>query len=887
MMRRVEPPRLARRLLALLLRSQTKDEVLADLEEIWAERCASEGRAGADRWFWGQLFRSVRPAMREDDNGRGGGMGRMSVFKTDVAFGLRQLGRHPGVGSVVVLTLALGIGATTAIFSAVYGVLLEPLPYDEPAELVMVTSEAGGSTAPRFISGPDVLDMAEAVPSLEVWAGLLEPTVGPMTQVDRPEHILTVPVTWNLFGMLGVDVALGRNLNPDDAVPLPQGTTDPPPRSALISHDFWNRSFGGDPNVIGKVVHIWGGATEIVGVMPEGFQLVLPPELNIPPDGDVWRVLRWDMSRSSRERRALRTVARMAPGVSLRRVRTELESFAGTLRVTHPHHAAESTEFRATGLEASVAAPMKTPLWLLMGAVSLVLLIACANVTNLLLARGAERADEMAVRSSLGAGGARLVRQLLAESSVLAVLGAVLGVLLARVGVALLHAIRPADLHRLEAVQLDLPVLGFTVVAAVAATLIASLLPAYFTAKSGPAAHLRTRGVSGVAKRSRTVLVVAEVALSVVLLVGAGLLIRTFGELQRMPLGFEPEQVLTITATQSSRPREERQAYEADIVRAAASVPGVSSAGIVFPLPMNGVYDRSAEYAMDGREADPSSWTAAYFRTISPTYFEAMGLQLKRGRGFQEVDENYDVPIVILDERLAEIEFPGENPVGRPLWVRGMEGDTLRAEIVGVVEYAPQWDHRDLKPTMYFPRIFYQSHEVSVVAKVEGDPTAVAEALGQAIRGVDPAFPSDLVPMEDYVRERLARSRFLLILMQVFSVLALTLTAVGLYGVLAYSVRQRTQELGLRLALGAEAGALTGRVVLSGLQLAGVGIGIGLLGALALGQTIRSQLVGVGAADPMAFAGTVALVLLVSVVASLLPALRAARVDPVVALQQE
>jgi putative ABC transport system permease protein len=353
-----------------------------------------------------------------------------------------------------------------------------------------------------------------------------------------------------------------------------------------------------------------------------------------------------------------------------------------------------------------------------------------------------------------------------------------------------------------------------------------------------------------------------------------------------MPLGFEPDQVLTVTATQSSRPREERQAYEAELMRAATAVPGVRSAGIVFPLPMNGLYDRSAEYAMDGREADPTAWTTAYFRTISPTYFETMGLELKRGRPFTEADEVYEVPTVVLDERLAEREFSGRDPIGQPLWVRGMEGDTLRAEIVGVVEYAPQGDHRDARPTMYFPRVFYQSHEVSLVAKIDGDPAAVEGQLAEAIRGVDREFPADLVPMSDFVRDRLARSRFLLTLMQIFGALALGLSAVGLYSVLSYSVRQRTRELGLRLALGAQGPALTGSVLLTGVRLAAIGIGVGLVGALALGQGLRSQLFRVSASDPWALILASVLVLVVAMLASLLPATRAARIDPAVALQE-
>lgn len=810
----------------------------------------------------------------------------MESLRRDIGFALKQLKSHPGVGLVAILTLALGIGATTATFSVVHGVLLKPLPFEDPDELVMVTSTAGGSELPRFVSGPDYLEMSTYSESIEDLAGFMETTVGPMTQVDRPEHIVTTPVTWNVFHVLGVDVALGRRFVADDAVPIPQDATSTPPTSAIISHDFWMRSFAGDPGVIGTTVHVWGGATEIVGVLPEGFQLVVPPALNVPPDGDIWRAIRWDMTQWSREWRTIRTIGRLADGARVDHAQEELGRFAADRRSLYPHHAAEATEFEAVGLVTSAAEPLRGTLWVLLGAVGLVLLIACANVANLLLARGAVRRSEMAVRASLGAGRARLLRQLLTESGVIAVLGAAGGIALAHVGVSLLHRIRPADLHRLEAAQLDTPVLAFAVVLAVTSTLLAGLLPAVQLSRAGLVDHFRSRGEASTDRRSRDVLVVGEVALSVVLLVGAGLLIRSFSELQRMPLGFEPESVLTVTATQSSRSREERQAYEAELIEAVESVPGVASAGIVFPLPMNGVYDRSAEYTLDERFADPSGWTTAYFRTVSPNYFETMGIEVMRGRDFTTLDETYDVPIVILDERLARREFDGRDPVGESLWVRGMEGDTLRATVVGVVEYAPQWDHRDLRPTMYFPRVFYQSHEVSVVARFSGAPENSAPAFADAIRRVDPAFPADLVPMQQFVQDRLARTRFLLILMQAFGLLALGLSAVGLYGVLSYSVRQRVRELGLRRALGAEGTTLTARVLADGLRLAAIGVAMGLVGGLVLGRALRSQLFRVGTSDPTTLIGACVVVLIVAGLASLVPAARAARVDPAVALQE-
>ena len=887
-----KPPSVLRWILGVLLPTQARDEALADLDELWLERVAEDGRRAANRWYRTQVIGAIRPAVRwpgpgSRSEGRGV-MGHWDSIRGDLRNAAVQIRRHPGVGAMVMLTLGLGIGATTAIFSVVHAVLLKDLPYEDPAALVMITSRAGSSDLPRYVSGPDLLDLPEAVPALAEVAGFLESTVGPMTEVDRPEHVHTTPVTWNTFQTLGVDMAMGRGFTEADATRQWGNPTDPLPTAAVISHAFWQRYFGGDSDVLGRVVHVWGGATEIVGVLPEGFRLILPPELNVPADGDVWRAIPWDMSEWSREWRVLRLVGRMAPGRSVQQVDAELDRFAGVLRARHPHHASEQTSLSVAPLAASASAPLRGPLGLLMLAVTLVLLVASANAANLLLARGTARFAEMAVRSSLGARPHRLARQLLTESAVLAVGGVVVGAVLAFVGVRALHAIRPADLPRLDAVGLDLPVLAFAAAMAAVATILAGSLPSLQAARAQPAAQLQgPRGGIGGGRRARAVLVVGQVALTVTLLVGAGLLVRTFQELQTMPLGFDPDGVLTVTATQSGRPREERQAYEAELLRAVREVPGVTTAGIAFPLPMNGVYERSAEYALDGRETDPTAWTTAYFRTISPGYLETMGLELKSGRSFHPTDENYDAPVVILDERLAAREFRGQDPVGDRLWVRGMEGDTLEARIVGVVEYAPQWDHRDARPTMYFPRVLYQSHEVSVVVKSAGDPGQVAAAVSDAVRRVDPRFPADLVPMESFVRERLARARFLLILMQAFGVLALGLSAVGLYGALSYTVRQQSKELGLRLALGAEGAALTRRVVANGLRLAGVGVLVGLAGAAALGQGLESQLFRVSPADPVALVGAAFLTLLVAVAASLVPGMRAARVSPLTALQED
>ena len=889
---RTQLPRAPRLLLRVLLPNDTRDGVIEDIHEIWDGRVRDLGRRAAGRWLWPQVVNSAGPSLRLRWQRRGSGKSRdreglVQSVSQDIAFALTQLRRHAGIGAVVILTLALGIGATTAIFSAVHGVLMTPLPYDEPSELVMITSTMGGSADTLYLSGPDLVDLIAEVESIEQAVGFGEPTIGPLTEVDRPEHVLVSFVTWNGFDMLGVQATLGRTFVESEGDGFPPETTTFPPAASVISYDFWQTKFGGDPDVLGRIVKVWGGDAEIVGVLPEDFDIILPPELNIGADVDIYRVTRTDLAQGSRERRGYRTVARLAPGATVSSARSELDAFAGRLRERHPHHALEKTRLVITSVEKAVARPIKGPLFVLMGAVSLVLLIACANVANLLLARGAARANELAVRASLGAGRARIVRQLVTESAVLAVLGAVAGIGLAAYGVRALQLLRPPELHRFADVTLDLPVLTFTALVTVAATLLAGLLPALQSAGRSVSGHLTIRGGKALSSRARMGLVVSEVALSVMLLVGAGLLIRTFSELERMPLGFEPDRLLTVTATQTGRPQEKRQAYEAELIEAARQVPGVESVGIVFPLPMNGVYERDAEYVLPGFETDPTAWTSAYYRTISPGYMETMGLELLRGRQFTSSDEVIEAPVVILDARLARAEFPDVDPIGRRLFVRAMQGDTINPEIVGVVEWSPQGDHRDDRPTMYLPRVQYQSHEVAVVAKVTGDPAVTGRALLGAIQSVDAGFPAELRPMSSYISERLAASRFMLILMEVFAGVALMLSAVGLYGVLSYAVRQQSKELGLRLALGALAVSLTTRIVASGAKLAAIGITIGLVGALALGRALETQLFRVSPLDPWAYGGTAVVAMAVSVLASLIPAIRASRVDPVEALRED
>lgn len=877
----MHPPRWTLAILHRLLPTRTRDAVLDDLEGLWRARCATKGRRAADRWYRRQALAAVRPALAARSAERMGSAA--GGFRQDARFALNQLRRHPGVGVLVVVTLALGTGATTAVFSAVHGTLLRPLSYEDPDGLVTVTAARGARDEIRFLSAPDALDLADEVAAVADVAIFGETTVGPLTGIDRPDHVTVSWTSWNAFRLLGVGAAQGRTFAEDD-VEAP-GMDASATSVAVISHGLWQRAFGADSEVVGRSIQVWGNTTTVVGILPPDFRLHLPPELNVGDDIDVWVAFRGDLRDWDRDHDWLRVVARLRPEAGVEEARRGVDAYAAGLRARYARHAREETTLRVTALGDGVVAGVRGPILVLFVAVTLVLLIACGNAANLLLARGTARATEMAVRSSLGAGAGRLGRQLFTESAVLAALGAGAGALLAAGGVRLFHALRPPDLARLESATVDLPVLLFAVALGAAATVLAGVLPALQAARLGAGAGvLRSRHGSGLSNRVREALVVLQVALSVVLLGGTALLVRTFDELQSVPLGFEPDRILTVTATQTVRSVEERHAYETELVRAAREIPGVAEAGIVFPVPMNGIYERSAEYVAEDLPSDPTEWRRAYYRTASPSYFEAMGLELLRGRRFLETDENAESPVVILDERLARHAFGAADPLEQYIHVRGMAPDTIRARVIGVVEWVPQWDHRDPRPTMYFPRTFYLSHEVTLVARIEGETDRPARDLAAAVREVDPGFPSELVPMDRYVGDRLARDRFLKVVMQLFAAVALGLTAVGLHGVLSYTVRQRTRELGVRRALGARGGTLTRGVVGRAARLAVVGVALGLIGTLLLARGLEGQLFGVHPWDPVVLAATAAVVFLVVALASLAPALRAARVSPAVAM---
>jgi predicted permease len=806
----------------------------------------------------------------------------------DIQLGIRSLRRRPLFTAVVVLTLGLGIGAATSVFTLVDAALLRPFPYRNADRLVVIRGDRTRAEANSpFMSGSDIMDIRREARAFVGVGYFSEPFVVPMTQVDRPLHVMSAWTSADLFQVLGVEAVVGGAFEPEVVPEMVADTTIP--GLAMLGYGFWQRVFGCDTAVVGSSVRISGRPFTVTGVLPEDFMLRMPRDFGAVGDLDVYTALPPGYADTQPNWWWARVVARLRDGTTLPAAAAELDALAVRFQSQRAANAEQGTRFRVESLTGSVIEGARATLDAFVVAVSLLLMIACANVANLLLVRGTGRAPELAVRSVLGAGRHRIARQLLVECAVLCVLGAGLGVVLAIAAVDLLGAAASAiEVLHVREERLDARMLAFAAVMAVVSTVTAGLVPSIRVTAQDFSSRLGSRSGIGGHHRFAASLAVSQVALSVALLTGVGLMVRTVVALQSAPLGFEPEDVLTATVTQGYRSPEERHATEAALLREVSSLPGVRGVGLAFPLPMNGVYERTIRYVDALEEADPRAWRDASFLTISSGYLDAAGISITLGRGFTEADESGEYPVSVVDEVLARQTWPAEDPLGNVVTVVGMEpGDTLRFEIVGVAEYAPQWDRRHVQPTLYFPRAFYRTAEVSLALRVEEDLLSLAGPLREAIRRVEPDLPVDVMPMEQYVSEALGPTRFVLLLLGVFASVAVGLTGVGLYSVLAYGVRQRTSEIGIRMALGADAGTVLKAVTYRGWRLALMGTGLGLGGALVLGRLLHSHLFQVEVTDPAALLGSVVAILLVAGLASWFPARYAAAVDPVEALSTE
>ena len=796
----------------------------------------------------------------------------------DVRFALRMLRKSPGFTAIAVVTMALGIGATTAIFSVLDAVLLEPLPYPAPERLVTVwETRANRPGTKGNISLPDYLDWRAASPSFEHLSALYDSSAV-RTDGAEPEYLAAVIASTNVFDTLGVAPAIGRAFRAEEE-------SFGNHRVAIIADGYWRRAFGGDPSAVGRFVTLEGTKYEIVGVLPPGFRMAL-----LSAEPDVWTPLSYEADDLQRGAHYMKVVGRLAPGADAARAQSELDAVAARLAELYPDE--NAGHGAAVGsLAEEVVGDVRDPLLVLLGAVVLVLAIACANVANLQLSRSAARHREVAVRLALGASRPRLLRQFLVESVLIAAMGGALGLLLATWGVEALVALSAGGLPRTAEVGIDLRVLLFTGGLTVGTGLVFGIVPALHASDValGDALKAGGRGATGGRNRAHAAFVVVQVALSLVLLVGSGLLLRSLYLLTTVDPGFRAEGLLTLEVALPAASYEEpaRQAELArEVVARVGRLPGVEAVGAGYPL----LYDDSqislSYFRPERPPQTPAERTSAAWRPITPGYFRALGIPVLRGRDVLETDLASTQPVIVVNETLARRCFGDEDPLGRQLTIGY---DDLTLEVVGVV--------RDIRsaglgsepgPEMYTAFSQTPWPGLGLFVRSAGSPEAIARQVGSSVQSIDPDLPLfGIRTMEKRLADSLAQQRFSAALIGLFAVVALALSAVGIYGVMANAVAQRTREIGVLMALGAQQRDVLRIVVGRGMALTLAGAAVGVVGAGALTRALTDMLYGVTATDPIAFTAMTVVLAAVAFVACYIPARRASRIDPAVALRSE
>ena len=814
----------------------------------------------------------------------------MTSFIQDVRFALRKLRKSPGFAALTITTLALGIGANTAIFSVVNGVVLRPLPYPEPHRLMFITSQFPSLGFDQFwVSAPEFLEFREWNQSFESVGAY---TVGAANLgTDRPSRPVTAIITHDLITTLGVNPAIGRPFTADDMLPEAEDV-------AILSHELWERSFGANPSVLGTTSQINGVSTRIVGVMPPGFdvhdnrvELWLPLTINPQSPG-------------GRGSHFLYLVGRLNRGVSPAQARADLErlltDWSGLAKAPHAPNP-KGHRLRIDDLQGDVVGNVKTALWVLQGAVAFVLLIACANLANLLLARADSRHREFAVRAALGAGRARLLRQFVTEGVVLALLGAILGVVVGTVGLRSLLAAFPGSIPRAAEISLDWRVMLFTLGIAIATGLVFGLAPILHLRESAVAGALKeggTRTSAGTARtRTRDALVMAEVALAVILVVGAGLLLKSFWNLMQVDAGFDRSRLSTfgLVLPNASYPGPQRKIdVFTRLVERIRQTPGVQTAAAMTGLPparqvnANDTDFEGLKYVEGG-----PIHNVEYYNNVTVGYVETMKIPVVAGRPFQESDVTGG-PVALINEALAKKFYPEMNPLGRGIRPGGTN-KLPYARIVGILKDLKQGGIDEPAGTEVFfladqaPRLFnFGPTSMNLVVRSSLPFEALAPQLRAAVQEIDPSLPVvRMRTMDDVFEDSVARPQFLALLLAVFAGLALVLAAVGTYGILSYIVSERRQEIGIRMALGADRSAVLGMILRHGLVLTGVGLAAGIGGSFLVNRALTSLLFNVEPTDPVTLAGVAAIIALVATVACIIPARSATRVDPLVVLRSE
>ncbi|HSB08535.1 MAG TPA: ABC transporter permease [Blastocatellia bacterium] len=802
----------------------------------------------------------------------------------DIRFAVRMLLKKPGFTLIAVFTLALGIGASTSIFSAVNPILFESLPYPNAQRLVMIWEgrRDGGRIEGTFGGYRAFVERSHSFDALAVMKAW-QPT---MTGPAEPERLEGQRVSASFFRTLGVSPAAGRDfLESDDQL---NG-----PNVAILSDGLWRRRFGGDSGIVGSQVMLDDNSYTVIGVMPSTFENVLAPK------AELWSPLQYDPSLPPQSREwghHLRILGRLRPGTTVDQASGELEQILQGLMAIYPlviRDYGVPDRFIVNSLQDEVTGAVKPALLAVLGAVMLVLAIACVNVTNLMLARGAQRRGEFAVRAALGAGRTRMIRQLLTESLMLGVLGGAFGLLVAEFGVEVLVALSPPGLPRVSAIRVDGAVCAFAVCITTLIGVVVGLIPAMHASRNDlhiglQQSSARTAGGHQLTRRS---LVVAEVALALVLLVSAGLLLRSLQRLFAISPGFDSSHLLTMQVQTSGRRFDEATIHRffAQALEAVRRTPGVTAAAFSSQLPLSGELDEYGVHFDPGPDGKPERGYSTFRYVVSPGFVETMGIPLIRGRLLDEHDVAGSPPAVLISESLAKRRFLDENPIGKRLHVGrqdvpwytivGVVGNVKQASLV-----APQTD------AVYIPDVqwYFADDALSLAVRTEGNAAALAPAIKQAIWSVDKDRPiSRIATMGNLLADTAAERRFAMIMFEAFGLVALVLAATGIYGVLSGSVTERTREIGVRLALGAGRNDVLGLILGQGFKLAFIGVALGLLAAWSVTRLLSTLLYSVSATDPLIFAGVALLLFMIALIACYFPARRAAKVDPLVALRQE
>jgi putative ABC transport system permease protein len=800
----------------------------------------------------------------------------------DLRYGARSLMRRKGFTAVVIITLALGIGANTAIFTIVNSVLLRPLPYPESEKLMIVGRYSAETGAVTDLSLPKFIFLRDNVRSFEALTATQERLTDYLSDENQTDYIRSLVVSADFFRVLGVQPASGRVFTAKEDSPAGESVV-------ILSDGLWRRRFGGDAGLIGRPITINSLNYTVIGIMPPNFEFLGPHDVFLP--------LRTDPA-TQNEGHNYNVIGRLKDNVTTDQARSELKLLFDTFQAAHPNWVKENETFGVTSWRSSITGSIRELLWILLGAVTIVLLIACANIANLQLTRAMARQKEMAIRRSLGARLWRLIQQLLIEGMLLALVGGLIGLLLARLGVdALLTLAPPGIIPRASEINLDWRVLTFTLGASFLTGIIFSLAPALQTLRVDVNHALKEgSGRTGAPPgrgRLRSALVVVEVALALALSIGAGLLLRTFVNLYGVNPGFEARNVLTFEISPRGKNYDSvpklSDFYRRGLERFGA-LPGVETAALTNKLPLDAQFN--LPYKLMGQTKFAG---AVQYRVISPEYFRVMKMTIQRGRAFGESDRVNSEPVIIVNENFARANFAGVDPLGQQLCAGCEYGDLAMRRIVGVTNETKQKSLTEAAPPAVFVPLTQAAEGVkgtlrqcNFILRTQGDPTLLSAAIRTEMRQLDPTVPMrNLYPMEQLVSRSVAAQRFNLILLGLFAALGLLLTAVGIYGVMAYSVSQRTYEIGLRIALGAKPGDVLKMIMKQGMTLALIGVVIGILGSFALTRVIKNLLFNVSATDALTFVAVSLGLASVALLACWIPARRATKVEPTIALRYE